>query len=84
MYRKEVESVHGQIQITHSVTEKFVKDMAQRNSDASLKHRNDMQSAQKAIDDLRSLLSNVKNGDIKSIITAVTSLHEEIVSTKRS
>lgn len=77
---KEIESVQAQIQTSHNTTEEFIKDMAQRNSEASIKHRDDMLSAQMAVNDLGNLLLNVKNGEIESIITAVISLHKEIVS----
>ena len=79
---QEVENVQAQIQISHSATEEFIKHMVQRNSDASLKHKNDMHSAQMAVNDLNNLLSSVNNGEIESLITAVAILHQEIVSNK--
>ena len=81
---KEVKSVQKQVQTTHTTTQSILSEIAQRNSDALLKHKNDMQSVQVTIDDLKSLLLDLNAGEMKSVILAVASLHNEIVSVSNS
>ena len=72
--------MHTQVQTTNAVTRDFFKDMAQRESDVFLMYQSNMQSAQLAVNDLKSLVSDIRNGEIKSVIDAVASLQEEVVS----
>ena len=69
-----------QVRDTYTATQNLFDDIIQRNSDAISKHENDMHSVQMSVSDLKGLVSDLNNGEIKSVILAVASLHNKIVS----
>ena len=68
-----------QAQDTRTATQNIFDDIAQRNADALLKHKDDVLSVQMTVSDLKRLLSDMNAGEMKAIIQAVASLHSEIV-----
>ena len=73
-----------QAQDTRTATQNIFDDIAQRNADALLKHKDDVLSVQMTVSDLKRLLSDMNAGEMKAIIQAVASLHSEIVGIPES
>ena len=69
-----------QVRGTYIMTQDIFDDIVQRNSDAISKHENDMHSVHMTISDLKRFISELNDGEMKSIILAVASLHNEVVS----